>query len=282
MVFIIQRIIFIFVMGILFLSCGLPDTNTIALSLNEPFITRIIPESESITVEFVSQNNEPAFSGYNIYFSNDETKPRSYSIRNQQQRLPTISANGSGNIIRESFKIEVGLYSVRQGTEVIHTLDKGDLADGMPLYIWVTSYQITPVRESSLYNYDEDDGFIVGGTPRFEAIEQTVNVDGTMTIEENAMATLVLDTGVLYFENEAGDSMQMRTASGLTDINTAPKEGYSADRLPVIAGRLYLIKLGAGDWENSMYGKIFVRSVNGTTSINVNYCLQTAPGILSY
>ena len=60
-------------------SCGLPDVTGITLELNQPYITKIIPGDNQLTVEFEAQNNEPSFSGYNIYFG-DSTDPRKYKL----------------------------------------------------------------------------------------------------------------------------------------------------------------------------------------------------------
>ncbi len=277
MMFTIKRIFFIFSIAFLFLSCGLPDASTIALNLNQPFITRAIPGENSVTIEFESQNDEPAFSGYNVYFG-DDVNPRLYRIYNEQQQLPTISVNRSANIRKHRFTIEKKLYATKQGEEGVNELDTSDLANGLPMYIWVSSYQIAPTRESS---FTDDDFHIAEGiTPRYEVIEETVTVNGTMEIQTHDMATLVNTGGTLYLRN-ASSTMQMRTATSLTDINTAPESGYTTGDLQVSAGRLYLIRKNvSGD---ILHGKIFVKSVNTTTStIVVDYCLQTANDILSY
>ena len=276
MMFTIKRIIFIFNIAFLFLSCGLPDASTIALNLNQPFIMRAMPGENSVTIEFKSQNDEPSFSGYNVYFGTD-VEPRLYKIYSEQQQLPTIPANRSANITTHRFTIKEKLYATKQGEEGINELDNGDVANGLPMYIWVSSYQIAPTRESSfVYDFHVAEGV----TPRYETIGQTIGVGVTMKIKENTMATLVNTAGVLHLKN-ASSTMQMRTATSLTDVNTAPESGYSTDDLEVSAGRLYLIRKTVGS--STLYGKIFVRSVNTSSStIVVDYCLQTADGILSY
>ena len=50
-------------------SCGLPDVTSITQEMNQPFITKLTPGDNKITVEFQAQNNEPAFSGYNGFHS---------------------------------------------------------------------------------------------------------------------------------------------------------------------------------------------------------------------
>ena len=278
MMFAIKKIFFTFSIGFLFLSCGLPDASTISLNLNQPFIMRAIPGENSVKIEFESQNDEPSFSGYNVYFGTD-VEPRLYRIYNEQQQLPTIDANRSANITRHSFTIKEKLYATKQGEEGIRELDNSDLANGLPMYIWVSSYQIAPTRESSfVYDFHVAEGI----TPRYETIGATVTVsDNTMAIETHAMATLINTAGTLYLKNATGGSMQMRTATSLTDINTAPEDGYTTDDLEVFAGRLYLIRKTVGG--STLHGKIFVKSVNpATSSITVDYCLQTADGILSY
>ena len=63
-----------FIFSILMLSCGLPDVTGVTLELNQPYITKVIPGNNKLTVEFEAQNNEPSFSGYNIYFGENAWK----------------------------------------------------------------------------------------------------------------------------------------------------------------------------------------------------------------
>ena len=67
------------------ISCGLPDITSIYQEMNQPFITKLIPGPNKVTVEFQAQNNEPAFSGYNIYFG-DSVNPQNYTISKKLAR----------------------------------------------------------------------------------------------------------------------------------------------------------------------------------------------------
>ena len=80
---IIKLFFYITISSLLFISCGLPDVTGITLELNQPYITKVIPGNNKITVEFEAQNNEPSFSGYNIYFG-DSTNPRKYRLYNKR------------------------------------------------------------------------------------------------------------------------------------------------------------------------------------------------------
>ena len=123
-------------------------------------------------------------------------------------------------------------------------------------------------------------------TPRPEVLNQTVNVGSTIVLSEGYLANLTLNTAdnKLYFsspqrENETW-SLQRVAGTSLYDIVVPPTEGYTTESLEVIADRLYLIKINRGN--NNYYGKIFVRSVNGTSSIVADYCYQISADILSY
>ncbi len=72
--------------------------------------------------------------------------------------------------------------------------------------------------------------------------------------------------------------MQLQVGSALTDITVPPTDGYSTESIPIIANRLYLIRLGTSSFN---YAKIFVRSVN-STQVVVDAAVQTSSDILSY
>ncbi|TVL62656.1 hypothetical protein [Brachyspira hyodysenteriae] len=256
------------------ISCGLPDVTGITLELNQPYITKVIPGNNQLTVEFEAQNNEPSFSGYNIYFG-DSTDPRKYRLYNQQKALPTISDKTSTVIKKYSFTIKVGSYFSTNGTDV-YTLKESDLNNGIPVYVWVSAYQITPQLESYYYY----DNFVKMGTPRPEALNQTVTPNNNISMEGRDLARLIVSGGNLYFQNVGGTSMMAVSGNSLNDVVIPPENGYGNVDLQVKANRLYLIKITDGN--NAYYGKIYVRSVNGTSSITVDYCRQTSANILSY
>lgn len=256
------------------ISCGLPDVTGITLELNQPYITKVIPGNNQLTVEFEAQNNEPSFSGYNIYFG-DSTDPRKYRLYNQQKALPTISDKTSSVTKKYSFTIKVGSYFSTNGADV-YTLKESDLNNGIPIYVWVSAYQITPQLESYYYY----DNFVKMGTPRPEALNQTVTPNNNISMEGRDLARLINSVGTLYFQNVSGTSMMAVSANSLNDVVIPPENGYGNVNLQVKANRLYLIKITEGN--NAYYGKIYVRSVNGTSSITVDYCRQTSANILSY
>lgn len=255
------------------ISCGLPDVTGVTLELNQPYITRVIPGNNKITVEFEAQNNEAPFSGYNIYFG-DSTNPRKYRIYNQQKALPTMTETKSAVTKKYSFTIETGAYFSTNYTD-IYTLKDYDLNNGIPVYIWVSAYQIAPQLESYYYY----DNFVKMGTPRPEALNQSISPNSKLSIEGRDLATAVNKSGKLYFQNAGNGSMMVMSGNSLTDIVVPPESGYGKIDLEVKANRLYLIKIT--DNNNSYYGKIYVRSVSGTSAV-VDYCRQTAPNILSY
>ncbi len=263
-------IIFIFSV----ISCGLPDVTGITLELNQPYITKIIPGNNEITVEFQSQNSEPSFSGYNIYFG-DKTNPKKYKLYNQQKALPTMIDKGSDIIKKYTFTIKAGSYYSTNNTD-IDTLRENDLNNGIPIYVWVGAYQITPQLESYYYY----DNFVQMGTPRPEALNQTIRPNNNLNIEGRDLARLINNAGVLYFQNVNNTSMMMLAGNSLYDVVVPPENGYGNIDLQVKANRLYLIKITEGN--NAYYGKIYVRSVNGISSITADYCRQTAANILSY
>lgn len=275
------RILISIVFIVTLISCGLPDITSITQEMNQPFITKITPMDQKIVVEFQAQNNEPAFSGYNIYFG-DSVNPRIYRIYSQQKTIPTIVTTRSTTLQTFTFTIEKNIYYTGSNVTEISLLPETEIRNGIPIYVWVSSYQITPQNESYYYY----DNYVKMATPRPEVLNQTVNVGSTIVLSEGYLANLTLNTAdnKLYFsspqrENETW-SLQRVAGTSLYDIVVPPTEGYTTESLEVIADRLYLIKINRGN--NNYYGKIFVRSVNGANSIVADYCYQISADILSY
>lgn len=252
------------------ISCGLPDITSIYQEMNQPFITKLIPGPNKVTVEFQAQNNEPAFSGYNIYFG-DSVNPQKYKLYNQQKTRPTIINKNSQNITSYSYTIGVGSYYSTGGDSEVTTLTASDIQNGIPIYVWVSAYQITPQNES-IYYFD----YAQMATPRDETLNKSVSSGSITSTKE--LATLSGTAGNLTFQNRTG-GIQTRSATSLSDVTIPPTDGYTKSPLTVEANKLYLTKTEDGG--KSYYGKIFVKGVNGTTA-TVDYCLQTAPDILSY
>lgn len=247
------------------ISCGLPDITSIYQEMNQPFITKLTPGPNKVTVEFQAQNNEPAFSGYNIYFG-ESVNPQQYKLYNQQKTLPTIVARDSQNINTYTYTIGVGSYYSTGGDSEVTTLQESDIQNGIPIYVWVSAYQITPQHESTYY-YD----YAQMATPRAETTGASVS--GSIKVGNIELATL---SGNI--QNSSG-GIQSRSATSLSDVTIPPESGYSTAALTVEANKLYLTKTVDGG--KNYYGKIFVRSVSGTTA-TVDYCLQTAADVLSY
>ena len=273
------RILISIVFIVTLISCGLPDITSITQEMNQPFITKITPMDQKIVVEFQAQNNEPAFSGYNIYFG-DSVNPRIYRIYSQQKTIPTIVTTRSTTLQTFTFTIEKNIYYTGSNVTEISLLPETEIRNGIPIYVWVSSYQITPQNESYYYY----DNYVKMATPRPEVLNQTVNVDNTISLSGDNLATLSINGNKLYFtkpQKETGTwSIQRVAGTSLYDIVVPPTEGYTTENLEVIADRLYLIKINRGN--NNYYGKIFVRSLNGTSSIVSDYCYQISADILSY
>lgn len=255
------------------ISCGLPDITSIYQEMNQPFITKLIPGPNKVTVEFQAQNNEPAFSGYNIYFG-DSVNPQKYKLYNQQKTRPTIINKNSQNITTYTYTIQSGSYYSTGGDSEVTTLTVSEIPNGIPIYVWVSAYQITPQAESS-YSYDN---YVQMATPRDETLNSsiTTNTESIKTTRE--LATVRTSGTSLTFQNSSG-GIQTRSATSLSDVTIPPTNGYITNSLPVEANKLYLTKTTEGS--DSYYGKIYVRSVSGVTAM-VDYCLQTAANILSY
>lgn len=273
------RILISIIFLVTLISCGLPDITSITQEMNQPFITKITPMDQKIVVEFQAQNNEPAFSGYNIYFG-DSVNPRIYRIYSQQKTIPTIVTTRSTTLQTFTFTIEKNIYYTGSNVTEISLLPETEIRNGIPIYVWVSSYQITPQNESYYYY----DNYVKMATPRPEVLNQTVNVDNTISLSGGNLATLSINGNKLYFtkpQEETGTwSIQRVAGTSLYDIVVPPTEGYTTENLEVIADRLYLIKINRGN--NNYYGKIFVRSLNGTSSIVSDYCYQISADILSY
>lgn len=273
------RILISIVFLVALISCGLPDITSITQEMNQPFITKITPMDQKIVVEFQAQNNEPAFSGYNIYFG-DSVNPRIYRIYSQQKTIPTIVTTRSTTLQTFTFTIEKNIYYTGSNVTEISLLPETEIRNGIPIYVWVSSYQITPQNESYYYY----DNYVKMATPRPEVLNQTVNVDNTISLSGGNLATLSINGNKLYFtkpQEETGTwSIQRVAGTSLYDVVVPPTEGYTTTDLEVIVGRLYLIKINKNN--ANYYGKIFVRSVNGTSSIVADYCYQISADILSY
>lgn len=248
------------------ISCGLPDITSIYQEMNQPFITKLIPGPNKVTVEFQAQNNEPAFSGYNIYFG-DSVNPQKYKLYNQQKTRPTIINKNSQNITMHRYTIEVGSYYSTGGDSEVTTLTASDIQNGIPIYVWVSAYQITPQNES-IYYFD----YAQMATPRAETLNTTVS--GSIKVGNIELATLSGNN----IQNSTG-GIQSRSASSLYEVTIPPTDGYSTAALTVQQNQLYLTKTVDGG--KNYYGKIFVKGINGTTA-TVDYCLQTAADVLSY
>ena len=275
------KVIVCFLFVISFISCGLPDITSITQEMNQPFITKITPMDKKIVIEFQAQNNEPSFSGYNIYFG-DSVNPRIYRVYSEQKTIPTIVTTRSTTLQTFTFTIEKNIYYTGSNVTEISLLPETDIRNGIPIYVWVSSYQITPQNESYYYY----DNYVKMATPRPEVSNQTVNVDSTISLEGGNLAKLILNAadGKLYFSSpqSANETWSVQRVAGtsLYDVVVPPTEGYTTTDLEVIAGRLYLIKINKNN--ANYYGKIFVRSVNGVNSIVADYCYQISADILSY
>ena len=251
------------------ISCGLPDITSIYQEMNQPFITKLIPGPNKVTVEFQAQNNEPAFSGYNIYFG-DSVNPQKYKLYNQQKTRPTIINKNSQNITSYSYTIGVGSYYSTGGDSEVTTLTVSEIPNGIPIYVWVSAYQITPQNES-IYYFD----YAQMATPRAETLNSSVST-GSSTISSGGKTLATLSGNNI--QNSTG-GIQSRSASSLYEVTIPPTDGYLTTPLTVQQNQLYLTK--TTDGSDSYYGKIFVRSV-GTGTATVDYCLQTAANVLSY
>lgn len=253
------------------ISCGLPDITSIYQEMNQPFITKLIPGPNKVTVEFQAQNNEPAFSGYNIYFG-DSVNPQKYKLYNQQKTRPTIINKNSQNITSYSYTIGVGSYYSTGGDSEVTTLTASEIPNGIPIYVWVSAYQITPQNES-IYYFD----YAQMSTPREENTGSFSS--GNITSGGKTLATVSTSGTSLTFQSTGGGGIQSRSATSLSDETIPPTDGYLTTPLTVQANQLYLTKTVYGG--KNYYGKIFVKSVSGGTA-TVDYCLQTAANVLSY
>lgn len=258
------------------ISCGLPDITSIYQEMNQPFITKLIPGPNKVTVEFQAQNNEPAFSGYNIYFG-DSVNPQKYKLYNQQKTRPTIINKNSQNITTYSYTIGVGSYYSMGGDSEVTTLTASEIQNGIPIYVWVSAYQITPQNES-IYYFD----YAKMATPRDETLNKSITTSTGSITSSKQLATVGTATGgggLTFQNNTSGGGIQSRSASSLYEVTIPPTDGYSTAALTVQPNQLYLTKTVDGG--KNYYGKIFVKSVNGTTA-TVDYCIQLAENVLSY
>ncbi len=271
-----RSILLLFFILLFSISCGLPDVTGISQEINQPIITKVVPGNNQVTVYFDAQNNEPAFSGYNIYFG-DNLNRRKYTLYNQQKNRPTLIEVKTTTVQSYSYTIKVGEYYSTNGNDV-NTLTTTDIQNGVPIYVFVSAYQITPSAESSYF-----DDFSKMATPRPEELNKTISVNGKITGTRDIVELVNGNgngNGKLEFKNTANGSIMRVAGDSLDDVVIPPEQGYSTANIDVVANRLYLVKNTEGG--DSYYSKIFVRSVNGTSSIVVDYAYQISANILSY
>lgn len=249
------------------ISCGAPDPSEIAVEINQPYITRVIPGVESVMVYFEAQNNEISFSGYNISFG-DNVDYRKYRIVNDLGFFPTRTALRSDSINEYQFKIENNLYY--KGANNINP--RLEVANGIPMYILVTAYQISYERESP-YAYSN---FVVMACPRPES---SGVIDANKVISINGIEIATFDGSNLV--PKSGGGIQVRAGTSIYDVNTAPTNGYFTSPIQASQGGLYLTSTKGNNNAESEYGKIYIKNISGT-SIDIDFCLQTAKGITSY
>ena len=270
----------LFIILLIVCSCGSPDSSSIYIDLNQPYITRIAPGNQKLTVHFEAQNNEEGFSGYNVYYG-DNVNQKQFVLLNDKNIFPTITTIGSDVVNKYEFTIEAGQnYSNENGNG---TLDGADIPNGLPRYVIVTAYNLFNNYESS-YSYSN---FVYMGCPRPEILNKNITT-GEAFAGISTGNTGILNLGTL--QNNAGilqiapiainGGIQMRTATSINDINVPPVDGYINTPIDAQAGRLYLMKILIGS--DIYYGKIYIQSVNPGTSIVADYCVQIAAGITNY
>ncbi len=255
------------------LSCGFPDASSIYVDLNQPYITRVSPGENELTIHFEAQNNEENFVGYNVYFG-DNIYQKEYSILNNNFSKPTITASKSQTVKQYSYTIKIGSnYTHTNGNS--GRLQISDLPNGYPRYIIVTAYDLFNNWESS-YAYDY---FVALGVPRPEVNNQTIDVGGSF----NGISGFNLGTlnSSLEIVPSSGSLIQSVSATSLDDVNYPPLTGYSSGSVTATANTLYLMTT-TGSESGTYYAKIFVKSVNGTSSIVADYAVQTTAGLTNY
>lgn len=272
------KYLFISIIFLSILSCGFPDASSIYVNLNQPYITRVSPGENELTIYFEAQNNEINFSGYNVYYG-DDVYQKIYTIYDENDSKPTISASKSETVQQYEYTISIGAnYSNTNGNT--GRLQNSDLANGYPRYIVVTAYDLFNNQESSLA-YDH---FVALGIPRPELLNQTISVNGRFdSIHGLNLGTLINDNGTLKIQPSSGSAIRSQSASSLSSVNYPPTNGYSSDSIEARANTIYLLTTESSDSEKPpYYSKIFIRSINGTSSVVVDYAVQTAVGLTNY
>lgn len=154
------------------------------------------------------------------------------------------------------------------------------MPNGIPIYVFVSSYQITPENESAYYY----DNYVLMGCPRSETLNSTINSGQSITSgsgsDSKTLATVSGSGTSLTFQNTTG-GIQTRAANSLNDVTYAPTDGYTTTTQTVSQNTLYLVKVTDSSSGNNYYGKIYVRNVN-SGSVTVDYCLQSGANITNY
>lgn len=258
---------------LLLFSCGEQNPNAIDLDLNRPFITRVVPGDKKITVEFVAQNREYGFDGYNIYIAEDKTRVREQIVLSPTLVKPTLKADATTSVVTYTFTIEHNVTYYRSYTA--GTVGNISIFNGVGYNIWVAAYRAQPEKEST---YDLNLVSVVYPRPEFLSYT-ALNTTGLSFPDAVGRITFSNAGGAFcVIETNGGGVQDMGYASSLTGIVTAPTNGYSSAPCILHAGHLYGIVTSTG-----VYAKLFVRSVSGTfDSAVIDYCYQPTANVTSY
>ncbi|MBI4976325.1 MAG: hypothetical protein HZC28_02525 [Spirochaetes bacterium] len=264
----------LFSFGILSLiSCGEQNPNEIPLALNVPHITRIVPGDGKITVYFQSQNNEPGFSGYNIYWSDDIAQLQNQLLLNETLSKPTIKAQASVIMQEYSFTVEHSITYFKSTASSNTSATKVSLFNGLVYYFYVKAYNGQPEYESTF-----DSALTANGSPRPQTLSYRMDTNTGLTFGSGQVKVLLTnDSGSLYFLPMSNGIQHMGSGT-LTSLTVAPANGY--DTFPVIAaaGHLYAVRTAVTN-----YAKIAVLStdISGAFAV-IDYCYQPTAGVVSY
>lgn len=266
-------------LALLSVACGEGDLSSIALDINIPRIISVIPGHLSLTVVFEAQNNEDGFSGYNVYFSDDETLVKSKTLLSPTFGIPSVSAAQSESTSEYRVTITSEQSFFRYATNLdAQAYETVYLENGTLYFFFIAAYNGRQNRESAYSVY-----YRASGSPRFALHNFSFPVSVTNSFVDR---TISGDNFFLTYDSvnqkmfleplNGGSVMCLGAATALSDIYEAPHEGYFSFPVELRSNLLYAFKTASTN-----YAKVLIREIR-PDAIIADSAYQPGAEIRSY
>lgn len=272
----LMKKIFIFPIMLLMVACG-TDIGNVDLDMNRPYIEKVIPGDEEVTIVFKGQNAEYGFAGYNVFFSEYADGVISNMLLGTYNQIPTVEASRNSNSYQEfryTMKNRDSYYRVRKDATSYET-NVVSFDNGVLLYFWVASYNDISGKMSS---YSSE--YRKAGSARPEENNISVSTGDEFSLYGlTPHISISNGGGALFLVPLSGMKGQDRGYvgnDGLSSLVVAPTEGYLELPLRILNGHLY-----AFVGEQTNYAKIYIQSSTSTTAV-IDYCYQISAQLEYY